>query len=387
MELGLLRETPKVDGDNKMSLIIGRISGIPIRLHYTWLIIFFLITWTVGFRLTPQQYPGLSQTSNLLIGLLSSLLLFGSILLHELSHSIVAKRSGLKIRQITLFIFGGVAEMEGEAKEPGLELRMAAAGPLTSIALAIMAGVIWQASILVQASALIQAPLQYATLVNGVVAVFNLIPAFPMDGGRIFRSLIWRRRGDLLSATKTAATVGRGFAYLLMFGGALMIFTVNFITGLWLVLIGWFIQSGARSSLEQTIMGEALRGSSVSDIMTREVDSVTPTTTVEELSQEFLRLKHNGFPVMSDGKLEGCVTFEDMRKVPRESWIATRIRDIMTPRGKLITIEPQKSATEGMLLMARSQIGRLLVLDQERLVGIISRSDIMKTVMIKSGPV
>lgn len=368
-----------------MSLTIGRVLDIPIRLHVTVFIILLLITWTVGFGLMPGEYPGLNQTVYLLIGVFSSILLFASILLHELAHSIVAKRNGLKINQISLFIFGGIAEMSQEPKDPSLELKMAVAGPLTSIAIMLVAGALWLASISLQAHPLIQAPLEYTALINGIVALFNLAPAFPLDGGRIFRSIIWKRRKDLLSATQTASKAGAVFAYALMFLGIFTIFSYNFISGLWLLLIGWFILGGARSGLEQTIVKEALGELKVRDIMTKAVDSVRPDSTVEKLAEDFLRLKHNGFPVMSDGELEGIVTAEDLRKVGRELWSTARVKDIMTPKEKLIAIKPEQAALDAMILMAQKQIGRILVVEEGKLVGIVTRSDVMKTVRIRTG--
>lgn len=369
-----------------MAIRIGRIAGIPIALDYSWFIIFFLVAWTVGFNLMPQTYPGLSDFDYLFIGVLSSFLLFGSVLIHELAHSIVAKRSGLQIRQITLFLFGGVSEMEEEPRNPTLELKMSAAGPLTSLGLALISGLLWLSSRSLGASALVQAPLEYTALVNGIVAAFNLIPAFPMDGGRVFRSLLWRREGDLLRSTRTASNVGRLFAYILIFGGILLVFAVDFVTGFWLILIGWFISSGAQTAMGQTIIQEDLRGLRASDIMTRKIDSVSPDLTLEELSQEFLRLKHNGFPVLAGEELRGCVTMGDLRKVRKDSWATTRVGDVMVPRERLVTIKEDEVATRTTALMGGNRIGRLFVLNaQGKLTGIITRSDILKTVQLREG--
>lgn len=363
---------------------MGRIAGIPIALDYTWFVIFLLIVWTVGFDLMPATYPGLGFDSYLFIGVLSSLLLFGSVLVHELAHSIVAKRNGLRIRRITLFLFGGVSEIEEEPHDPGLELRMAAAGPLMSVALAGLSELLWEASVLLQASPLVQAPLQYTALVNGIVAAFNLIPAFPLDGGRILRSFLWRRTGDLLRSTRMASASGRVFAYILVFGGVMLVFTVDVVMGFWFIIIGWFISSGAQSALSQTIVQEDLRGQRASDIMTRRVDSVPPEMTLEDLSQESFRLKHNGFPVLSGEELEGCVTTGDMRKVKRESWTGTTVREVMTPKERLVTLKEDEAATQAIKLMNENKIGRVFVTNQEgRLAGIITRSDILKAVQVK----
>ncbi|MBI4258296.1 MAG: site-2 protease family protein [Thaumarchaeota archaeon] len=368
-----------------MALVIGRIADIKIRVHYTWFIIFLLITWSVGYGLMPMEYPGLGQITYLMIGVLSSLLLFASILLHELAHSLVAKASQLKIEHITLFIFGGVAEMKEEPPRPALELKMAAAGPLTSIVLAIVAALAWQMSILLDAPPIIRAPLGYASLVNAVVAAFNLIPAFPLDGGRIFRAVLWMRSEDRLAATRTASKVGVGFGYLLMFTGIFIVFTSNFISGFWLLIIGWFLLGGARAGLGETVFGEALEGLTVSALMTPRVDAVSPDNTAEELTAEFLRLKHNGFPAMSGDDLVGCVTIGDLKKVPRGSWGMVKVKEIMTPREKLVTIGPESSAIEAFRLMSKNQLGRVFVLDGGKLVGIVTRSDVMRFVEVKTG--
>jgi Zn-dependent protease len=369
-----------------VAIQVGKIAGIPIALDYSWFVIFLLIAWTVGFNMMPATYPGLGFVAYLFIGILSSFLLFGSVLVHELAHSIVAKRNGLRIRRITLFLFGGVSEIEEEPSDPWLEMKMAAAGPLTSVALAGLSAIMWQSSVLFDVSPLIQAPLQYCSLVNAIVAAFNLIPAFPMDGGRVLRSLIWSRTGDIVSSTRTASTTGRAFAYAMIFIGIFLIFAVDVVTGFWLIIIGWFISTGAQSALAQTIVREDLRGLRANDIMTRRVDSVPPDMTLEELSQEFFRLKHNGFPVISGDELAGCVTTDDLRKARREAWRTTTVKEVMTPKDKLVTVGEEELAAKATGLMTEKRIGRVFVTNQEgKLSGIITRSDVMKVVQLKEG--
>jgi Zn-dependent protease/CBS domain-containing protein len=366
-----------------MAIQIGKIAGIPIALDYSLFLIFLLIVWGVGFVSMPATYPGLGELDYLLIGILSAVLLFASILIHELAHSIVAKRNGLKVRRVTLYLLGGVSEMEEEPQNPSLELRMSASGPLTSVALTFFLAALWEFSVSVHASPLVQAPLEYAALVNGVVAAFNLIPAFPMDGGRILRSLLWGRSGDLLRSTKTASSIGRAFAYAMIFVGVFFIFAIDLLTGFWLILIGWFISSGAQSSLQQTRVQEDLRGLKVGDIMTRKVDSVPPDMTLNDLSQQILHLKHNGFPVISDDRLQGCVTADDLRRA-KADWATARISQIMTPREKLVTLKEEEPAIKVLESMNTNRIGRVFVTDPDgRLIGIVTRSDILKTVELK----
>lgn len=345
-----------------------------------------LIAWTIGFYLMPAEYPGLSPYDYLFIGVFSSVLLFGSVLVHELAHSMVAKRNGLRIRSITLFLLGGVSEIEEEPRVAAVELRMSLAGPLTSFALGGVSGLFWYGSVLLRASVLLQAPLQYAILINVVVGAFNLIPAFPMDGGRALRALLWMRNQDVISSTKTATIVGRAFAYAMIGSGLLLILTVDFITGFWLVLIGWFISTSSQAALGQTVVREELRGRTAREMMTSMVDSVPPDATLEQLSQKFLELKHNGFPVVAGEELLGCVTMEDLRRTKKESWNDTRVSAVMTPREKLILIKEGEPAAQAISSMTRNRIGRLFVVDDSgKLAGIITRSDILRVIQVTEG--
>jgi Zn-dependent protease/CBS domain-containing protein len=369
-----------------LAIKLGSFYGIPLYLDYTGFIIFALIAYMVGFGMMPISYPGLSWETYLSIGILSAILLFISIIVHELAHSIVAKNNGLKIGRITVYLLGGVSEMEEEPPTANLELKMSAAGPLTSIAIAVICFLGWLLSIYLHASALIQGPLYYSYFVNAIVAAFNLIPAFPMDGGRVLRSLLWRRNGDMIRSTRTASTIGRISAYGMMFVGVFYLIAIDLFTGFWLILIGWFISSAASSEMNQLLVQQDLSQLKASDMMTRSVDSVGPEITLSELSSRFLERKHNGFPVMeSNGEIVGCVTMDDLRHVKREAWGTTFVKDAMTPRAKLVTVKESDPATLALTLMTKNKIGRIFVLSDrgDSLAGIITRSDIMKTVQIQ----
>ncbi len=369
-----------------MAIKVGSISGIPLRIDYSWFIIFLLIVWTVGYGFMPAQYPNLPSIDYLAIGILSAIMLFLSILLHELAHSIVAKRNGLKIGSITLFLFGGVSAMEEEPGTSGLELKMSAAGPLTSVAIALISWFAWIASVDLGASVLVQAPLYYTALVNVIVAGFNMIPAYPMDGGRVLHSILWGVNKDMVRSTRIASAVGQGFAILMMMGGLFFfLFTAGgFFTGFWLILIGWFVWSGAKSELNQTIIHRDLSNMKVSDIMTRNVDSVSPDINLEELSVNFMERKHNGFAVMSNGEFIGCVTTADLRRVKKENWVQSQVRQVMTPKEKMITVGENDPAEKSLMLMKMRQIGRVFVLDAGgKLSGIVTRTDVIKTIQMK----
>jgi Zn-dependent protease/CBS domain-containing protein len=334
----------------------------------------------------PEYYAGLTTVEELTLGVLSAFLLFGSVLVHELAHSIVAKRNGLQIGRITLYLFGGVSEMTEEPPNASLELKMSIAGPATSIAIAVILGGLWYLSIRAGASILVQGPLLYSFLINLVVAAFNLIPAFPLDGGRVLRSILWRFNGDILRATKIASTVGRIFAYLLMLAGIVVfVFTGDLFDGIWFVLIGWFISSGATSELRQQMVQQDLAPLKVRDIMTRTVDSVPPDMTLNDLSLQFLERKHNGFPVMYGNELLGCVTMHDLRRATKDSWNVLTVREIMVPKDKVITIKESEPAKKALQLMSQHQIGRIFVLSDSGsgISGIVTRTDIMKTIEMR----
>jgi Zn-dependent protease/CBS domain-containing protein len=364
-----------------LGIKLGSVAGIPLYLDYSAFIIFALIAYEVGFLI----YSNLSFVVELTIGIVSAILVFVSIIVHELAHSIVAKRNGLKIGRITMYLLGGVSEMEEEPPTANLELKMSAAGPLTSLAIGAICFLGWTASVDLSAPLLVQIPLYYSFFLNVIVAAFNLIPAFPMDGGRMLRSLIWRTNGDVMRSTRIASTVGRVFAYLMVFTGIFFIISGDFFDGLWLILIGWFISTAASSEMNQMIIQRDLGGLKARDLMTRNVDSVTPEITLTELSSQFFERKHNGFPVIGvGGEIVGCVTMDDLRRVKRSLWDTTFVRDIMTPREKLVTAEEGDSAQQVLKLLTKNRIGRIFVLDEsEQLSGIITRSDIMKTIQMQ----
>ncbi len=366
-----------------MSVNIGRILGIPIKIHWTLWIVFLLIAWSLA---TPGgylslTYPGLSSTTYWLIGIVSALLLFVSVLLHELSHSYIAKKNGLPIARITLFFYGGVSEMTEEPKDPRLEVRMAAAGPLTSFAIAGVMGVLWLLARLVSAPVAIIATLGYGALINAVLGAFNLIPAFPLDGGRVLRGSLWKRSKNLLSATGRATRVSEGLSTLMIGVGLLLVvFTGNIVNGLWILFLGWFIRSGAETSLKQTRMTDILSRVSVSDIMTKQLLTVSPDITVQNLVTDyFLTHPHGGYPVVQNDKVLGLVTMDSVRSIPREKRDLELVSQAMVPYEKTVTVTPTVSASDALKQMAQKGVGRVLVMDKDQLLGIVSRGDIMRT--------
>jgi Zn-dependent protease/CBS domain-containing protein len=367
-----------------LSLRVGRIIGVNIYLHFTWLIIFALITSSLAFYYMPTQYPNQPSWVYWTAGVAASVLLFLSVLFHELCHSYIAKKKGIKVSDITLFLFGGVARILEEPDSPDVEFKMSVAGPLSSFGLAVLFKAIWLASKFFNAGIEVLAPLDYGFLINLLLGTFNLVPAFPMDGGRILRAGLWRWKGNLLAATRIASQVGSGFAYLFMLLGFVLMFTASFVTGVWLIFIGWFLKSGAESSLKQTIISNALAEYKVKDVMTPEVHMVKPDTPVNGIVEHFFKYKHGGFPVGENDKMVGCVTMHDMKKVSQEKWGEVKAKDIMTPQCDIIQVSPEDPVVEAMVKMSKDGVGRLPVIQDGKLKGIITRSDLMKVVKIKT---
>jgi Zn-dependent protease/CBS domain-containing protein len=368
-----------------MSVNIGKILGIPIRIHWTLWLVFLLIAWSLAVGYLPATYPTLSVTMDWIVGIVSAVVLFISVLVHELSHSYIAKKNGLPIARITLFFFGGVSEMTEEPQDASLEVRMAAAGPLTSFAIGGVLGALWYVGGLVGFPLAVIAVLGYNGLINVALGAFNLIPAFPLDGGRVLRGSLWRSSKNLISATKNATRVSEILSLLMIAAGLLLIvFTADLVNGVWIIFLGWFIRSGAETSLQQTQMTEALHGVSVGDIMTRNPLTVGPGITVQGLVNDyFLVHPHGGYPVVENGRLQGVVTMSSVRSIPRERRESETVAQAMVPLQRVVTIGPMASAAEATQKMAAKQIGRLIVTDGENVLGIITRSDVMKAIQTR----
>jgi Zn-dependent protease/predicted transcriptional regulator len=370
-----------------VSLNIGKVIGIPVRIHYTLWLVLLLIAWSLAYGYMPKHYPGLGATTYWAIGTVTATILFVSVFLHELSHSYIAKKNDLPIARITLFFFGGVSEMSEEPKDAALEIRMAAAGPLTSFLIGGVLGGLYYVTGLASGPATgtnpltpVIATLYYAALLNGVLGAFNLIPAFPLDGGRVLRGSLWKRSKNLVGATANATRVSEAISLAMMAVGFFYLIIGDFVNGLWIIFLGWFIRSGAETSLRQTRLTEALAGVRVGDIMTRDLLSVSPDASVQQLvSDYFLVHPHGGYPVVSGGKLLGVVTMSSVRSIPREKRDVERVSEAMVPLERTVIVNPNTSALDALHMMAKNGVGRLLVMDGDRIAGIVTRGDLMKT--------
>ena len=359
----------------KSSLSLGRIAGIGIGVHYTWLLIFILIIWSLAQGLFPQAYPGWETGVYWATGVVAALLLFISVVLHELAHSLVAQTRGLPVRSITLFIFGGVSNIEKEPEKPRVEFAIAIVGPLTSL---VLAGIFWGlVQVLTNQQSPFAAILSYLALINALLAVFNLMPAFPLDGGRVFRSIVWGITGSLTRATNIATTVGRFFGWALIALGMSQLFFGNLLGGLWIALIGWFISGAAGASRRDVTMREHLSGVRVLDVMNPSTETISAETSVQELVQAVFRGHHRrAVPVTQGGKLVGIVTVTDVRELPQEKWADTVVKEIMT-HPPLYDVSPEDDLSSTMALIAQRDVNQVLVLSRGQLVGMISRADII----------
>ncbi len=364
------------------SLRIGTFFGIPVALNYTWFIAIWLIAWSLAASYYPAQAPGFDSATYWTMGFASALLLFASVLVHEFGHALTARRFGIETRSVVLFLFGGVAQIADEPPTPRAEFVVAAAGPLTSLGLA---AVLALASMAVGPRAL-GSVVRYLVWVNVLLGLFNMLPGFPLDGGRLLRAGLWKARGSFQRATRIAARVGQVVAMLFVGVGLLSLLTRSPLTGLWLMLIGWFLDTGAQSSYQQVVLKGGLGGVRIGEIMARELHTIEPGLTVEQaIASHFLPYRHGGFPVMFGDHLIGIVTLQDVTGVPADQRGEVTIRQIMTPRERLKTVSVHESAYDAFTRMTREGIGRLLVLDRHGdLAGIVTRSDLMHVLRLRS---
>ena len=358
------------------SFRLGRIAGVEIGVHYTWLFAFALIAWSLAAGFFPNSFPGWSPVAYWATGVAAALLLFVSVLVHELAHSFVAKAKGLPVRGITLFIFGGVSNIGGEAARPKDEFVIAIVGPLASLALA---GLFWALyRVLPGQDGPLAATLSYLSLINLMLAGFNLLPGFPLDGGRVLRSILWGTTGSLAKATRIAASVGQAFGWLLIAWGVYQVLGGNFLSGLWIALIGWFLNSAADSSRREVMLQEQFRGVPVSQVMEPNTETVTSQITVEELVHEwFLQRRRRALPVSEDGKLAGIVTLTDVKGVPQDRWSQVRVAEIMR-REPLYTVGYDDDLDAALQLLAQHDLNQVPVLHEGRLVGLLSRAEIIR---------
>jgi Zn-dependent protease len=363
---------------------IGHLFGIPLKIHVSWLVVFGLVSWALAGSYFPAVIPDLPAWSYWIQALVAAAMLFVSVILHELGHSLMARRHGVPIAGITLFVFGGVSEMKEEPRRPGQEFQIAIIGPAISLVLAGVFAVLTGLAARGAPPTAAVAILGYLAWINLLLAIFNLVPAFPMDGGRVLRAALWGWLGDLARATNIAARVGRVVAFMILILGVLQLFGGNF-GGLWLVLIGWFIMQAGTAGAAQATLRQGLGQLRVRDVMATEVKVVEAGMSVADLIEQcFLRHTYGGYPVEREGRVVGLVTLRELRDVSPERRRETLVQGVMVPLSDALVIDGEASAVDAFNRMASSQTGRLLVLDGGRLRGLVTLRGLAHLAQLRS---
>ena len=377
-----------------MSLQVAEIKQIPIKLHFSLILVFFLITWTLATGFMPRYVPDLNQSQYWIMGITGSMVLFVSVLIHELSHSLVARSYGIRVKQIMLFIFGGVSDIEEEPKDFKKEFKMAIAGPLISLALSAFFALFWWITnvILTQSSSptddfsttvlsMVNAILYYSSILNLVLGIFNLIPAFPMDGGRILRSLLYSRNKNYDKSTRIAVRIGVIMSYVFFGFGILTILSGSFVSGLWIILIGWFLQNGAQSYMYQYDIMKTLSNIRLGELMKTNIISVPENITVNTIIKNYFNIyMKSSFPVTKlNYEIVGIVTLKSCLNVPEPQRDTILVKDIMSPKSKMKLLNVNDTAEKALSAMVKETQDKIFVCnDNDIIEGVISKTDIIE---------
>jgi Zn-dependent protease/CBS domain-containing protein len=385
---------------------IGKIFGIEIRLDWSWIFIFLLLTWNLS-DVFSRLHPDWPPVESFAMALVAPLLLFGCIFVHELAHSLAAGRVGLRVRSITLFLFGGVSNIEREPPSARAEFLIAVVGPITSILLGIgfLAAALMSRTISLAASGTawsgfaqlgpLGTLLAWLGPMNLGIGVFNLIPAFPLDGGRVLRSILWGISGDLRTSTRRVSAIGQLFGWLFIVAGIAMTFGVRvaflgtgLVGGLWLAFIGWFLHTAAARSYGRLAVDDALAGHVVEEMMRRDARTVPPDLPLTALVHDYLvRSDERAWPVVRDGQLLGLISTADIRAVGPQEWPTTEVASVMRPRSSLVIASPHESLAQAFAQLTQRDVGQLPVLEDGRLVGMLQRRDLTRWLELAWAPI
>ena len=366
------------------SFRLFRIAGVDIEIHWSWLLVFVLLTSMLAVDPFGKEFKGWTETERWAAASATSIVFFGSILAHELSHSIVANRLGIPVRRITLFVFGGVSHLESDPRTPREEFLIAIAGPATSFLIAALLGALWVILSPIREPAAVAAG--YLAVANAVIAVFNLIPGFPLDGGRVLRAFLWQITNGLLRATRIASWVGTLVAYGLMaLGIVVMVLAGEIFSGVWLIFIGWFLRNAAESSYQQVLMRHLLSAVPVRSLLDRSYEWVDPYMTLQTLLDEHILTRNARYFTVKGGPgLGGVITPKDVQRFPKAAWPGTSVHQAMTPADRLPVISPDVSLDEALQLMRKHDTHQLPVMEGSTLLGFVTRGDIMRTVRLRA---
>jgi Zn-dependent protease/CBS domain-containing protein len=362
---------------------IFSLAGIKIGIDLSWFFIALLLSWTLAAEYFPSYHPNLSPGVYWLMGILGMLGLFICVVLHELGHALVAKHFNLPIEHITLFIFGGVAEIKKEPQGPKVEFLMAIAGPVVSLFLSICMFFLTRLGDQLDWPVPLKGVTGYLAVINLVIVIFNLIPAFPLDGGRIFRAILWWKK-NLGWATKISSRIGSGFGFFLILLGIFSFFTGNFLAGVWFAILGMFLQKAASSAYTQFYIGQGLHGEKVLKFMKKDPIYVSPDVTVKEFIDRYIYESHHHlYPVVEGKNLVGYISLKEIKLLPQEKWKDTLVQQVMVPRSMFKTVSPDTRAVEAFNLMNESGMTTLLVVESSRLIGILTIQDLLKLISLK----
>jgi Zn-dependent protease/CBS domain-containing protein len=359
---------------------LGKVWGIPIGINNSWFIIFALLTWSLATGLFPDAFPHESGLIYLLLAVFTSVLFFGSVLLHELGHAYMALRSKINVRGITLFIFGGIAQLEQDSRTSGEEFRIAIAGPLVSLALAALFGLMgW-----ISDGTYLGVLASWLAGVNLSLALFNMIPGYPLDGGRVLKAAVWQFTGDGRRATRIAATSGRWVAYGFFALGGWIMLTGGLLNGLWLILIGWFLQNAARMTEAQSQVEQTLGGVRVADVMARTWAGISAYTPLRYVVDSVaLRTGERFFLVRDDERFEGLLTLRDIASVPQQHWSRTLAQEIMIPWRDVVHVDADADLLEALRQMERAQVEQAPVVEAEQVVGVLTRESVLRYLRLR----
>jgi len=364
------------------SIKFGKIAGIEVGIDWSWIPIFLVFTYLFATGTLDHFFPHWSNAAKWTAGAITSAIFFASLLAHELAHSFVARSKGLDVRGITLFFFGGVSNLGGEPRSAGDEFVIAVVGPLTSLVMGAVFGLGWV--IIHPFSPGVAGVSAQLGVINATLAVFNMVPGFPLDGGRVLRSILWQRTRNLHQATHIASMAGEGVGYLLIGTGIVFLLFGSVLNGVYFFIVGLFLRGIAASSYQQMVTDEALSGLKAGEAAARNCEVVPPDLSIENVVDNFVLL-HNirCFPVQSDDRLLGLVTLEDIRHIPREQWPITPVEKAMTSFDRLHAVSPDEDLRQVLQLMARQDINQVPVVDDGQLIGLISRSDILRLIQAR----
>ncbi len=366
------------------SIKLFNLLGFQVKADFSWLILAMLVSWSLAEGYFPFQYANLAKSTYWIMGILGAAGLFLSIVLHELGHSLVSRKQGMPMKGITLFIFGGVAEMTDEPSNARSEFLMAIIGPIVSVVLGISFYVLYWFARQAAWPLPVFAIFKYLGWINLLLAAFNMLPAFPLDGGRVLRSFLWNRKGSLRKATRTASRIGGAFGAVLIGLGVISILFGSFIGGLWWFLIGMFLRSAAKSSYVQMEIRDALKGEPIGRFMSKNPVTVPASISIADLVRDYIYTHHyHMFPVMRDSKIMGCISTREIKKVPKEEWEAHSVQEMLIPCGPDNSVSPDTDAMDVLSLLQRTGTSRLMVLDGGRLVGVVSLKDLLKFLSLK----